>query len=286
MHISPLLLFGPTVNIVPSLDSAYHEGYRCNDFNVPVSVSRTTEQSFEGQSYSVDVLYALARKDILVSNSYTLSSRLCTPLVTKASNHSDTIQLLIHGASFSKSMWDPTYEPGNYSWVRRMADEGYATLAVDLIGKTVVRIAPAVNELMPQWGTGTVHSLTDSSRLKLRHMSKQSTKLYRNYEEEKLMVRSGRTSYLSVSPSAPSWPTRSRHSTQMMSMQSSYTGYPGTSHGSTQHSYLASRLLHSKWTPERWGHIEAFYQTQSNREGRKAACFAGDYDPAILEHDW
>lgn len=38
--------------------------------------------------------------------------------------------------------------------------------------------------------------------------------------------------------------------------------------------------------PERWGHIEAFYQTQSNREGRKAACFAGDYDPAILEHDW
>ena len=38
--------------------------------------------------------------------------------------------------------------------------------------------------------------------------------------------------------------------------------------------------------PVKWGHIPATYQTQSTREGRKAACFSGSYDPNILEYDW
>ncbi|KAL2016716.1 hypothetical protein VTK56DRAFT_3145 [Thermocarpiscus australiensis] len=38
--------------------------------------------------------------------------------------------------------------------------------------------------------------------------------------------------------------------------------------------------------PDKWGHIAPTYQTQSTREGRKAACFAGSYDEGILEHDW
>ena len=38
--------------------------------------------------------------------------------------------------------------------------------------------------------------------------------------------------------------------------------------------------------PERWGSIPATYQTQSTREGRKAACFGGDYEQGILEYDW
>ena len=38
--------------------------------------------------------------------------------------------------------------------------------------------------------------------------------------------------------------------------------------------------------PEKWGHIQPYYQTQSSREGRKVACFAGAYDEEILEYDW
>lgn len=113
-----------------------HGSTSCKDYNVTVSVERTTRESFLGRTYSVDILYALARKEILVSNTYTLSSRLCIPVnETPSSRDTDILQLLVHGASFSKVMWDLPYKPERYSWVRRMSEEGYPTLAVDLIGK-------------------------------------------------------------------------------------------------------------------------------------------------------
>lgn len=38
--------------------------------------------------------------------------------------------------------------------------------------------------------------------------------------------------------------------------------------------------------PDRWGHLQPTYQTQTTRDGRKAACFAGSFDEGILEYDW
>ncbi|KAJ5365815.1 valacyclovir hydrolase [Penicillium concentricum] len=79
----------------------------CYDSDVTVHVSKTTDQSFVNQVYDLDILYALAGKQILVSNSYNISSRLCEPLQTNT--HSDTLQLMVHGASFNKNMWDSQY---------------------------------------------------------------------------------------------------------------------------------------------------------------------------------
>lgn len=104
----------------------------CTNYDVTVQIDRTTRQSFDNGQYGIEILYALAGRETLVSNVYNLSSRLCEP--AHANAHSGTLQLLLHGASFNKGMWDSEYMPETYSWVRRMNREGYPTLAVDLIG--------------------------------------------------------------------------------------------------------------------------------------------------------
>lgn len=38
--------------------------------------------------------------------------------------------------------------------------------------------------------------------------------------------------------------------------------------------------------PQRWGHLEAYYQTQPTLAAREVACFYGDYDKEALETDF
>ncbi|MGY2876144.1 pimeloyl-ACP methyl ester carboxylesterase [Marmoricola sp. URHA0025 HA25] len=45
-----------------------------------------------------------------------------------------TIQVLLHGATYSSTYWDFPYQPERYSYVEFMAAQGYATLALDRIG--------------------------------------------------------------------------------------------------------------------------------------------------------
>jgi hypothetical protein len=62
--------------------------------------------------------------------------RICIPSANDAvPEHADTVQLLVHGATFNKIMWDLPYQPERYSWTKKMNEAGYATIAVDLVGK-------------------------------------------------------------------------------------------------------------------------------------------------------
>jgi pimeloyl-ACP methyl ester carboxylesterase len=45
-----------------------------------------------------------------------------------------TVQLLVHGYSYSRYYWDFPYEPETYSYARRANAAGYATLAIDRLG--------------------------------------------------------------------------------------------------------------------------------------------------------
>lgn len=60
----------------------------------------------------------------------TVWGQLCGP----ASKQPTTVQLLLHGATYTHTYWDWSYQPGVYSYVRRIVPAGYATLAVDRIG--------------------------------------------------------------------------------------------------------------------------------------------------------
>lgn len=61
---------------------------------------------------------------------YTIYSELCNP----ASGPSQTIQLLIPGATYGHIYWDFPYEPETYSYVRAANAAGYSTLNIDRIG--------------------------------------------------------------------------------------------------------------------------------------------------------
>ena len=105
----------------------------CKDLVFPVHVKKTVEGEFSLENYTIDALYAWAGREVLVSGDYEMSARLCEPAT--GIQRRETLQLLIHGATFNKAMWDFPYKPEEYSWTRSMTNAGYTTLAIDLIGK-------------------------------------------------------------------------------------------------------------------------------------------------------
>lgn len=60
----------------------------------------------------------------------TVYGQLCVPNSIKSS----TVQVLIHGLTYSHSYWDWSYKPVIYSYVRVMNAAGYSTFAIDRIG--------------------------------------------------------------------------------------------------------------------------------------------------------
>jgi pimeloyl-ACP methyl ester carboxylesterase len=59
----------------------------------------------------------------------TISAILCRP-----SRRGGTLQILLHGATYSHIYWDFPYQPGRYSYVGAMSCAGYATLNLDRLG--------------------------------------------------------------------------------------------------------------------------------------------------------
>jgi pimeloyl-ACP methyl ester carboxylesterase len=79
-----------------------------------------------------------------------------------------TIQVLVHGATYSHVYWDFPYQPEHYSYVRALTAAGYATLAIDRIGigesdhppaldVTVQANAHAVHQVVQKLRSGTLH---------------------------------------------------------------------------------------------------------------------------------
>ncbi|KAI0409186.1 Alpha/Beta hydrolase protein [Xylaria palmicola] len=239
----------------------------CQDLRIPVSVQKTATSEFHGDRYNADILYALAGRKILVSNSYEISARLCMPENANGP-HADTLQVLVHGASFNKGMWDVQYKPETYSWVRRMNQEGYPTLAIDLVGNGNSTFPDGLLEVQTQMYVETVHHLIQKIRkgdVDGRHWKKialvgfsiggiTANALAEQYPDDvDVIVLHGISWDLS-------W---------------IYPAFLSGLQGPAQ-----------QIDPEKWGHLQPTYQTQSNREGRRVACFSGSYDEGILEYDW
>lgn len=64
------------------------------------------------------------------SHVYQIWGRLCSPRHARPT----TVQLLIHGATYTSSYWDWPVDPSRHSYVRHAAAAGYATFAIDRIG--------------------------------------------------------------------------------------------------------------------------------------------------------
>lgn len=94
---------------------------------VIIAPAQAKADSNPGSCQSFYVPVALAAGQPL---QYTIYSELCNP----ASGPSQTVQLLIPGATYGHIYWDFPYEPETYSYVRAANAAGYSTLNIDRIG--------------------------------------------------------------------------------------------------------------------------------------------------------
>jgi pimeloyl-ACP methyl ester carboxylesterase len=92
--------------LVPSSAAAEEGGLRCEELSFDVT---------------------LAPADATVYNVFGV-------LCSRGSIHDKTIQIALHGATYSHSYWDWPYQPETYSYVRRATAAGYAVLSLDRIG--------------------------------------------------------------------------------------------------------------------------------------------------------
>jgi hypothetical protein len=104
----------------------------CRDVIIPVHVAKSAAGNFSTSNYDVNILFALGARKTLVAADYNISARICEPAPNVAAL--DTVQILAHGATFNKKMWDFPYKPETHSWTQRMTKAGYTTVAVDLLG--------------------------------------------------------------------------------------------------------------------------------------------------------
>jgi len=245
----------------------------CHDFTIPISVEATASQKFGADiGYSAEVLYALAGKKILVSNTYDISARLCVPTTTDGDDveTDKPIQLLVHGATFNKNMWDVPYQPDKYNWIHRMTgQEGYPTLAIDLPGNGNSTFPDALLESQTQTYVESVHQVIRKMR---------TTDEVGGRQWDKIVFVGFSIGAIAANSLAAQHPEDSDAIVlHGISWDPSWI-YPA---------FLAGLQAPAQQVdPEKWGHLEPFYQTQSTREGRLAACFAGEYDPGAVELDW
>jgi len=91
--------------------------------------------------------------------SYQVSGELCLPRGRSA----DTLEILVHGASYNRSYWDFPFQPARYSFVRHANAAGFATLALDRLGSGESDHPPA--ELVTVHASAqTLHQIVSSVR--------------------------------------------------------------------------------------------------------------------------
>lgn len=72
-----------------------------------------------------------------ITQPYNISARYCEPAIAYPSR-SHSIQLLVHGGTYSKDYWSglgyPGYQPATYSWINYASHIGWPTLSIDSLG--------------------------------------------------------------------------------------------------------------------------------------------------------
>jgi hypothetical protein len=91
---------------VPSHASAAEGGFRCEELSFEVNLSPS---------------------DATVYNVFGV-------LCSRGAIHQATMQIVLHGSTYSHSYWDWPFQPETYSYVRRATAAGYAVLNIDRIG--------------------------------------------------------------------------------------------------------------------------------------------------------
>jgi pimeloyl-ACP methyl ester carboxylesterase len=120
---------------LPSSARAEQGGFRCEELSFPVTLSPGG------------------------ATVYNVFGVLCS----RGSIHHKTVQITLHGATYSHLYWDFPFQPETYSYVRRATAAGYAVLDLDRIGIGQSDRPPAADVTIPSNGY-VVHQIVQALR--------------------------------------------------------------------------------------------------------------------------
>jgi pimeloyl-ACP methyl ester carboxylesterase len=89
----------------------------------------------------------------------TLYGVLCVPV----DRTTHTVQLLVHGGTYTHAYWDPPLDPALYSYVDHAVAAGYATFAVDRLGYGL-STRPASADVTLSAGAAALHDVISALR--------------------------------------------------------------------------------------------------------------------------
>ncbi|KAI1262344.1 hydrolase [Xylariaceae sp. FL1019] len=241
-------------------------GAQCRDLTIPVHVAKTSERDFALGDYDIGVLFALIGREVLIDADYEISARFCEPSPDQET-HEDTLQLLVHGSMYNKAMWDFPYKRDTYSWTRFMNLNGFATLAVDLVGAGKSTHPDGLLEAQIEVFVQTLHDIIQQLRT--------TTLLGKTFSQ---------IAYVGFSVGAivgNGIADRYPNDVDMLlflgiTWMKDYI-YPVFMAG--------GQTAAAKVNPRKWGKLEEYYQTQPSILGREMSLYSGDYETGALEMD-
>lgn len=89
--------------------------------------------------------------------------RIVGTLCRRPGADAQTLQLLLHGATYDRTYWDFPFQPARYSYARYAHAAGFATLAIDRIGAGTSDKPPA-EQVTTAANAFTVHQIVSSLR--------------------------------------------------------------------------------------------------------------------------
>ena len=253
-------------------------GATCTNRNLTLTLKRTSATVFNKTSYGHDVFQSLTAKEILMDGTYVISTRECVP----ANGSKGSIQLLMHGATYTKHMWEFAYKPERYGWTRKFNLEGYTTLAFDSLGMSLHHSAPpadfsgagnstrpdAIHEVQTQAHVEMVRQIIDMLRA-----GQIGGKVWKRVIFVGFSIGAAAGNSL-----ATQYPTAADQTILLgLSWYEKYV-YPAL--------LYMKRDQANKINKTRWGNIPDFYTTMPSLVTRDFSHLYGEYDPAVSEVDY
>ncbi|CAD6503829.1 BgTH12-05574 [Blumeria graminis f. sp. triticale] len=123
-------------------------GMTCRDVLIPTVVNTsndyidpTINSQAKARSWmqKVDSHRINSTEEVDINDKFNIAARYCEPEV-KNPSRANTIQLLVHGITYTKNYWSGLGPPGegyngdSYSWIAYASKQGYPTLSIDRLG--------------------------------------------------------------------------------------------------------------------------------------------------------
>lgn len=151
----------------------------CQDILVPVTAQSQAHEiilppNLDGNPNAINDLLNSAAGMVTglfplvpITGSYNISAKYCEPENPDPA-HADTIQLLVHGATYTKTYWTGLDLPENvaeqYSWIDYASKKGYPTLSIDRPGAGDSTHPDPILELQTNMEAEVMHEIIQKLR--------------------------------------------------------------------------------------------------------------------------